>query len=159
MRLEKVLCPTDFSETSLSALETAVVITEKFDAQLHLLYVLEDIPKAPILSFEHLPTATPEEFFVQSEKLARKRIAQLAEERIPEATRGTTTVRRGLPFLEILLGAKEQEIDLIVMSTHGHTGLRHALLGSVTEKVVRKALCPVLTVRARSDGVSNPGRR
>jgi nucleotide-binding universal stress UspA family protein len=56
-------------------------------------------------------------------------------------------VREGTPFYEIVRYAKEQNIDLIIMGTHGHTGLTHMLLGSVTEKVVRKAPCPVLTVR------------
>jgi len=56
-------------------------------------------------------------------------------------------VREGTPFYEIVRFAQEQDIDLIVMGTHGHTGLAHMLLGSVTEKVVRRAPCPVLTVR------------
>ena len=147
MEIRRVLCPTDFSETSQSALPAAVSVCERFEATLHLLYVLEDLPGAPVLSFEHLPYATPEKFYEESEKLARERLQRLFEESVPANHAGGIWVRRGHPYLEIVLAAKEEGFDLIVMSTHGHSGLRHALLGSVTERVIRKAPCPVLTVR------------
>jgi nucleotide-binding universal stress UspA family protein len=76
--------------------------------------------------------------------------AELEEWNDPDfehAKRVTRSVIRGTPFVEIVRYAREQNVDLIVMGTHGRTGLEHALIGSVTEKVVRKAPCPVLTVR------------
>ncbi|MEE8142678.1 MAG: universal stress protein [Planctomycetota bacterium] len=151
MEIRKVLFPTDFSATSVSALETAVEFSERFGAQLHPLYVLEDLPNVPVISFEHLPSATPEEFYQVTEKLARERLEKLLLERVPGPVRGSVGLRRGHPSLEIVLAAETENFDLIVMSTHGRTGLKHALLGSVTEKVVRKAPCPVLTVRASEE--------
>ncbi len=120
----------------------------QFDARVQLLYVLEDLPNVPVISFEHLPSATPEEFYQETEKRATARLVKLCDEHVPEAVRGEVLLRRGHPSLEIVLTAESERFDLIVMSTHGRTGLKHALLGSVTEKVVRKAPCPVLVVRA-----------
>jgi nucleotide-binding universal stress UspA family protein len=78
---------------------------------------------------------------------AERGLAELLDPAWAQGKSIVRTARQGVPFLEILLYAKEQEIDLIVIGTHGRSGLAHVLLGSVTEKIVRKASCPVLTVR------------
>ncbi|MFQ5655146.1 MAG: universal stress protein [Planctomycetota bacterium] len=147
MKIDRILFPTDLSDSSLAALESACTLAERFGAELHLLYVLEDLPTVPVMSFEHLPAVTSEQFYEESEKRAADSLREVLHRRVPAEVQGGFVVRRGNPFLEILLAAEEQQIDLIVMSTHGRTGIKHALLGSVTEKVVRKAPCPVLTVR------------
>lgn len=148
MKLERILLPTDFSPCSLSALQTALGLAAKFSSRIDLVYVLEDLPIFPALSFEHLPTFSSEEFYTRAEEQSRKTLARLLEEKIPSGVRGTIYVHRGSPALEIVQCAKTHRHDVIVMSTHGHKGFKHAVLGSVTEKVVQHATCPVLSARA-----------
>jgi nucleotide-binding universal stress UspA family protein len=88
--------------------------------------------------------AAPVEQFVAAARDALERVAKADSVQGLHVRR---EVREGTPFYEIIRFAREGDVDLIVMGTHGHTGLTHVLLGSVTEKVVRKAPCPVLTVR------------
>ncbi|SRR5579883_602125 len=143
--LHRILVPTDFSKFSQHALTYAAAFAEKFGAELYLLHVVQNlalvipevIPVEPPLtpSVEQLTTAVQSAF---DRVISENRLHDLAIHR---------EVREGTPFYEIVQYAREAAIDLIVMGTHGHTGLAHVLLGSVTEKVVRKAPCPVLTVR------------
>lgn len=143
--LHRILVPTDFSKFSQHALTYAAAFAEKFGAELYLLHVVQDlalvipevIPVEPPLtpSVEQLTTAVQSAF---DRVIEENRLGGLTVHR---------EVREGTPFYEIIRYAREATIDLIVMGTHGHTGLAHVLLGSVTEKVVRKAPCPVLTVR------------
>ena len=90
------------------------------------------------------PVMPPVEQMTEAVKKALERV--IKEEKLQKFN-VTAEVREGTPFYEIIQFAKENDIDLIVMGTHGHTGLAHLLMGSVAEKVVRKAPCPVLTVR------------
>src|SRR5262249_7275544 len=90
------------------------------------------------------PIAAPVEQFAVAAREALERVARADNLKHLSVRR---EVREGTPFYEIIRFAKEGDVDLIVMGTHGHSGLTHVLLGSVTEKVVRKALCPVLTIR------------
>jgi nucleotide-binding universal stress UspA family protein len=143
--LHRILVPTDFSKFSDNALRYAVAFAEKFEAELYLLHVVQNLtviipdilPVEPPItpSVEELTTAVQTAF---DRIIAENNLAKLKIHR---------DVREGTPFYEIIQAAKEGDIDLIVMGTHGHTGLAHVLLGSVTEKVVRKSPCPVLTVR------------
>jgi nucleotide-binding universal stress UspA family protein len=143
--LHRILVPTDFSKFSQHALTYAAAFAEKFGAELHLLNVVQNlamvipevVPIEPPLtpSVEQLTTAVQSAF---DRLIADNQLQNLTVHR---------AVREGTPFYEIIQYAREATIDLIVMGTHGHTGLAHVLLGSVTEKVVRKAPCPVLTVR------------
>ena len=82
-------------------------------------------------------------------KGATERLARLAQEQVPAQFRANTLVRVGKPYHEITSAARELNIDLIVISTHGYTGLKHVVLGSTAERVIRHAPCPVLTVRER----------
>lgn len=136
---ERILVPTDFSEYSQPAIGYACAMADKFDAELHLLHVLEvHISSTPVFSGEMVP----------SHHIAESRAA--AEKALQDVAPGRNAVRatsEGTVFLEILRYAKENEIDLIVMGTHGRTGLVHVLMGSTAERVVRKAPCPVMTVR------------
>lgn len=162
----RILVPIDFSEHSTNALRYACALSETFSAELHLLHVLQDliamIPE-PGLSFpapgnymeemktsaeeqlQKLPRATP-----LSETDGGKTDGAATDESGTKTAAEMTVVRdirQGPPFLEIVRYAKEKECDLIVVGTHGRSGLAHMLLGSVAGKVVRKASCPVLTVR------------
>jgi nucleotide-binding universal stress UspA family protein len=145
IELHRILVPTDFSKYSDVALNYAVALAEKFGAKLFLLHVVQDlalfIPDAVAVA---PPIAPPVEQFIAAARDALERAVQANNLDRPGVER---EVREGTPFFEIIRYAKEKEMDLIVMGTHGHTGLAHVLLGSVTERVVRKAPCPVLTVR------------
>jgi universal stress protein A len=143
--LHRILIPTDFSKHSHNALAYAVAFAEKFGAELHLLHVVQDLAM-------FLPdgvTAGPPLLPPVDQLTAAVRVAldRAIEENHLQHLPVQTHVREGTPFYEIIRFAKEKDIDLIVMGTHGRSGLVHVLLGSVTEKVVRKAPCPVLTVR------------
>jgi nucleotide-binding universal stress UspA family protein len=143
--LKTILAPTDFSETSKLALKHAVALAEKFGATLHLLHVLPD-PHAQAWSIEAagVPVDQLQRRWGEEAK-ARLDEALTAAER--EALHAVAETRVGHPFLEIIRYAKAHNADLIVIGTHGRGAIEHMLLGSVAEKVVRKAPCAVLTVR------------
>ena len=140
--LNQLLLPVDFSEPALEATHYALELAERFSATLHLLHVIED-PAVYLPMFESYPLPSREEF----EQYAQTRL----DNWIPEDDADRCPIERhwvhGTPFVQILRFAKDRNIDLIVVGTHGSGVMRHLLLGSVAEKVVRKAACPVLTVR------------
>ena len=148
----KILAPTDFSEPSALALETALEVAAP-GASILLCHVVDDLPLT--YGYVGIATPTPE---------LRSRMTREAEKELegfgPKDVRADVTVVRrvihGTPFLEIVRLAREEEIDLIVMGTHGRTGLQQILIGSVAEKVVRKAPCPVLVVRAKGTQFQHP---
>src|SRR5919199_1249689 len=143
--LRRILVPTDFSKHSANALTYAAAFAEKFGAELYLLYVAQDLAVFfPDAVSAAPPPVPPVEEITAA---ARESLQRLVREQGLERLRVHTEACQGTPFAEIIRFAREKEIDLIVMGTHGRSGLAHVLLGSVTEKVVRKAPCPVLTVR------------
>lgn len=148
----KVLHPTDFSDASAHALAYACAIAERFEAELHVLHVLPDPATLAIGPVGDVPLV---QFETQIREAAEQAIA-----RIPPAEQWsgpvTRVIREGPAFVEIVRYAREAGIGLIVMGTHGRTGLSHVLLGSVAEKVVRKASCPVLTVRPEGHTFETP---
>lgn len=143
--LHRILIPTDFSKHSHNALTYAAAFAEKFDAQLHLLHVVQDLAVFIPDMVTVAPPIVPS--LEQMTSAVRSAFDRVIKENHLEKLNVQLEVRQGNPFYEIVRYAKEADVDLIVMGTHGHTGLAHVLLGSVTEKVVRKAPCPVLTVR------------
>ncbi|MGE3165897.1 MAG: universal stress protein [Planctomycetota bacterium] len=151
MKVARILLPTDFSPTAASAFEPAASLADRWGATIDLLHVLEDFPVLPAISFEHLPTLPSEAVHEQAEAQAQMQLANLLTSQLPVAVRGQARVERGSPAAEIIRCATQHGYDLIVMSTHGHTGLKHVVLGSVTQKVVQQAPCPVLSVRAPAD--------
>ncbi|HTM02089.1 MAG TPA: universal stress protein [Vicinamibacterales bacterium] len=144
--ITRVLVPTDFSETSDAALDFARVIAETFGASLHLVHVFED----PFVAgaFAESYAALPPDMRTALIEDATTRLHQ----RLPECDRNrfhaTTEVVSGISASAIVEYARNHKIDLIVMGTHGRTGVAHVLMGSVAERVVRTATCPVLTVHA-----------
>ncbi|GAX59822.1 universal stress protein UspA and related nucleotide-binding proteins [Candidatus Scalindua japonica] len=149
--LKKILCPIDHSDCSKEALKYAVTLAMKDEAKLYLLHIID------IRSFneglETMSTQIPDE-----ETLEQLRIKLL--DCIPEEIRDDMDVEaivaQGIPFVEIISTAKEKEVDMIVIGSHGRTGISHMMLGSVSEKVVRKAPCPVLTVRQTGQKFTMP---
>ncbi|MDP7277055.1 MAG: universal stress protein [Planctomycetaceae bacterium] len=142
IRVKNILVPTDFSEHSDTAVLYGCELASRFDADLHLLHVVEFTP----LMYGEGAYFAPETE-AQLEHDAQQLIGDIPapewRSRIPNVTRSTL---RGHPLPEICRYAKEQNIDLIILGTHGRGAIAHVLLGSVAEKVVRKAPCPVLTV-------------
>jgi nucleotide-binding universal stress UspA family protein len=145
--LKKILYPTDFSEYSLAALPYAVRLAQQNDAELYCLHVVE-MPHEEYLTSEYMvPLNVPH---VPEDKIlrtARARLERFVAENLSGVDKVTSRVLIGVPFIEIIRYARDQSIDLIVIGTHGHSALAAMLLGTVAEKVVRKAPCPVLTVR------------
>jgi len=142
----RILVPTDFSEPSDAALDYARALADKFGATLHLLHVIEPGYITGALSNEVFIGATPGDY----EMLVTDAQAKFAHRVLPSDRaryRTTTEVMTGPSADTIVDYAEVQHVDLIVMGTHGRTGLAHLLMGSVAEHVVRMAPCPVLTVR------------
>lgn len=131
--IRRILVPTDFSPSSVRALPYAEEMARRFDAELVVLYV----DFAPSIY-------DPSEADVPASKAAVERAAAVLRGR---GIRARALYRRGAAADEIVRGAADEHADLIVLATHGRTGLAHALMGSVAEAVVRRAACPVLTVR------------
>jgi nucleotide-binding universal stress UspA family protein len=145
VQLKRILLPTDFSPYSRVATKYACALAEKFGAELHLLHVFEEYTGSSYAPGVPLP---PPRSQIEERK---QEVAEALVELIDPAWRAQYRIvratREGHPFVEIIRYVKDHAIDLIVMGTHGRTGISHLLMGSVAENVVRKALCPVLTVR------------
>lgn len=135
---DTILVPTDGSEAATAALDHAADLAAAHDADIHLLYVTE----SPAIA----PTPTAGSVLDELERHGEE-IVDEAAERLSGGGRVHTAVASGSPHRAILDYAKSNDIDLVVMGTHGRTGLSHALLGSVAERVVRLSSVPVLTVR------------
>ena len=142
--LRRILVPTDFSKHSHNALRYASAFAEKFGSELYLLHVVQDLSlfMADAISGTQ-PYLPPTEQMIQGIK---ESLDRMIREQLPNL-KVHPLVREGAPFYEIITCAKESDIDLIILGTHGRGILAHMLMGSVAEKVVRKAPCPVLTVR------------
>lgn len=137
------LVPLDFSEHAEKALQYAIELAQKLPARLTLLHVIHSMPLGVTEMGASLPYAYLQEMEAD---IAQAMDAYL--QRVQAAKlQGEVTVVHGVPFQEIVEHAKAGKVDLIIMGTHGRTGLQHALLGSVAEKVVRLAPCSVLVTR------------
>lgn len=143
---KKILWPTDFSELSLHGGRYARAMCEQFDAALHVLHVVPP-PLSPDVSLvvpaEVPVTVTEPELRSSSEQGLQKLVA----EHFADSPRVTTRVLVGNAWPGICGYASDNEIDLIIITTHGRTGLGHVLIGSTAERVVQHAPCPVLTVK------------
>jgi len=142
--IKRVLVPIDFSDYSKSALKYAVNFTKTFNADIFLIYVVEPVIYPPDFSMGQIVIPSVD---LEMDKRAIEELNKLSEKNIPSRLKVKTIVKTGKPFIEIIETAKEENIDLIIIATHGHTGVEHILFGSTAEKVVRKAPCPVLTLR------------
>ncbi len=143
----RILLPTDFSEVALPAVACARELTLAFDAELHCLHVVDDSYQYwGAIGPETLPIGPPPDDMVRA---ATERLSRFCAEHLGQLKNPPTNfVAFGRPFAEIVTYAREKEIELIVLGTHGRGAIAHVLLGSTTEKVVRKAPCAVLTVRS-----------
>jgi nucleotide-binding universal stress UspA family protein len=142
--LKKILVTTDLSNHSCAAFDHAFSLGIIYNAPVYLLYAANDVPPLAALHVmrgdEHLQRE-------QVESAAMKTLEEFVAKNIGAERRVTPIVRMGDPAMEITAFAAEQNVDLIVMATHGWTGLKHLVLGSVAEMVVRHSTVPVLTVK------------
>ena len=146
MTIHRLLCPTDFSETSDHALQQAGALARWYAARLTVLHVRRTVTPHP-----DMPEGGPMAPWLETETEAlRKKTTEACRAIIDAGTPVDVAVLHGEPIPLILAMADSLPADLIVMGTHGASGFQHLLLGSVTEKVLRKATCPVLTVPPRA---------
>lgn len=142
IKISRVLVPIDFSKRSLEAIEFVLPLLKQLDADLHLVHVFE--PDYPLSSMTALPLVVPE---LEVGRRVRRHLKDVANKYSVQLRRENIHAVKGRAFEEICRLARERGIDLIVTSTQGNTGLKHLLLGSTAERVVRYSPCPVLVVR------------
>jgi nucleotide-binding universal stress UspA family protein len=151
-RFKEILIPVDFSDHSLAALEAAVDLAKVFDSRLHLIHCYSIQPGG----ISPYGVAMPSSYFTDIREAASKQLAEWRLKHLPADILVDTKTVSQMPSKAIVEAALEVGADLIVMGTRGHSGFKHALLGSVTERTIRIAPCPVLTVHApkadRADG-------
>jgi len=146
--MKKILVPTDFSRFSDNALKQAVEMAKQNKAKIYLLHVIGVIQTCAVdyCLDQQTIDALDKKSIKSSEDMMRKQVKKVASSKDVEII---SYVIKGTPYHEILKEQEDKKIDLIVIATHGHTGLISHLLGSVAEKVVRHAKCPVFLVRGK----------
>jgi len=144
--LKNILVPTDFSEHSERAAAYAVELARQYGSnEIHCIHV-SDIPADLLATSAYYMTGPSEQFVGQVRDEGRKGLDAFVKKNFKDVPVKAVFLE-GRPFVEIIRYARDKKIELVVISTHGRTGLQHALFGSVAEKVVRKAPCPVLVVK------------
>jgi len=145
IKLARILLPTDFSESAHHALSYGISFAREYKAELVLLHVVETVAAPYASDLFPVPMA---EVFEEMSSYAREELEKLAAEARERGVTVRSMVAQGKPSLEIIRVAREESADMIVLGTHGKGMLDQALFGSTTERVVRKAPCPVLSVRS-----------
>lgn len=145
-KINTVLLPTDFSDLSVAALPLAMDLADKYEAELHCLYVVEEPQIYSSLEMGSVAIPTSGELL----ESAKTRMQRFGEEYLANAPHGfATNVVVGHAATEVVNYANEIGADLIIMTTHGYSGVKHMMLGSTTEDVLRHAGCPVISVRSK----------
>jgi nucleotide-binding universal stress UspA family protein len=142
--IKKILVPVDFSDYSKKALSIAIEFAVQYKAKLHLIYVVEPLVYPADFSMGQVNIPSLDNDHTER---AKNELESLKKNEIPADIITEIIIKSGKPFVEIIETAAEKDIDLIIIATHGHTGVEHLFFGSTAEKVVRKAPCPVLTLR------------
>jgi universal stress protein A len=148
LKFSKILCPIDFDYSSTAALEIACELAEVRGATVHLLHVAK-VPS------QDMDVPVPFNSNPRWERAARAKLERIAHDRLEGKVPYQLHVISGTPDDDVVRMAHELDADLVVMATHGRKGLSHFILGSVAERVMREADCPVLTVRANAKPVKS----
>ena len=146
IKIERILCPTDFSEYAEHALQYACSLTDKYNAELHLLHVLPD-PATTIATYGPIAGYLPDDWSESMETHANRELKEIPDRKWAAEHKVTHATSQGITYVEIIEYAKRNKIDLIVIGTG--TALNHALMGSVAEKIVRKSPCPVMLIHPK----------
>jgi nucleotide-binding universal stress UspA family protein len=144
IEIKKILFPTDFSEYSQHALRYAAALAESFKAKLYVMHACEHPFVGAGMEAYHFSVP---EFSAEVQEQEKKTLEQITEELRAQKIDAESLFVIGKAYLEIVKCAKELEVDVITLATHGHKGISHFVFGSTAEKVVRLAPCPVLTVK------------
>ncbi|MSR31799.1 MAG: universal stress protein [Gemmataceae bacterium] len=156
IHLQSILVPTDFSKQSRTALQYGIELAKKFNSTLDVLHVVQDVavflPETAVLA-PSVAVAAFEPLLQAARKLMEEFLQPFQNQGVPFHSH----CEEGNPLDEILQFAEDKKVDLIIIGTHGHTGFAHMVLGSVAEAVVRRAPCPVLTVRNPEHEFVSPG--
>lgn len=152
IQIKNVLVPTDCSELSKEALLYAVDFVKKFSASLILLRVMPIQPMSVIGDYGHLTPQLIQAMIEETEARAKEELEKFWDSIVELDIEAELVHLCGDPFAEIVRYAKNNSVDLIIMGTHGHTGIKHVLMGSVAEKVVRYSPLPVLTIKRSGYG-------
>jgi nucleotide-binding universal stress UspA family protein len=142
IKLQRILVPTDFSDSARHAFAYGLSFASEYGAELILLHVVEQVPMGYASELFPVPMG---EVFQQMTAYARTELGRLLSEAAQRGVRARDMLAQGKPSAEIVRVAREETVDMIVLGTHGRGMLDKALFGSTTERVVRKAPCPVLT--------------
>jgi universal stress protein A len=142
--VKRILVPVDFSECSVFALRYAANLAQQVEASIILAHVASSLIAPPEMEYVQLDLR---KFRGEVEKHASAKLVALAQKEIPATVHASPIVRHGAAWEEITTLAKERQVDLIIIGSHGYTGFKHMIMGSTAEKVVRYAGCPVLVVR------------
>ena len=145
--IKQVLFPTDLSDAAAEAQLYACALAEQFGAELHVLTVIQDMNL--VSPDPNMPWAIPASSLVEVRSSLEASLLKIPSAEWSDQHVVHRSIRTGVPYLEVEKYAKEHDIDVSVVGTHGRTGLTHLLLGSTAEKIVRKAPCPVLTVHPK----------
>lgn len=149
-KIKNILLPTDFSKLSLSAAEYAIELAEKYNAKIHILNVLEKTP--PILAIRSLDLSQ-DKILKEIDSAAKKSLTETVQKITKNKNLEVVSViRKGNDYEEIIKYSEEKKIDIIVIATHGRTGILHTLIGSVAEKVIRFSKIPVLVITPKIKG-------
>jgi len=143
LEIKNILCPVDFSDSSQPAIKYAVAIARKFNAKIYIMYVA-DIDD---LSYDDETLIEGDHLGSEKAKEEKAKLINTIPENIRNQVEIETIILAGVPFDEIVNFAAESKVDIIIMGTHGRTGLKHVLMGSISEKVVGKSTCPVLLIK------------
>ncbi len=154
LKINKILVPIDFSDYSRNALRYAIDFAKQFNAKLYLIYVVEPVIYPADFSMGQITFPAAD---LDLNERAKNELENLMKTEIGDSLSAESIIKTGKPFVEINDTAAEIDADLIIIATHGHTGVEHLLFGSTAEKVVRKAPCPVLSLREPLKGFKYTG--
>ena len=144
LKYTKILCAFEFDDNSIAALHLAATLAKESNATLYILHITK-VPN------QDMDVPVPIDKNPRWERDARTKLARVAKKELAADIRIKLEVASGLPSVDIVRLANELDVDLIVMATHGRSGLMHFMMGSVTEEVIKEATCPVLVIRPSAE--------
>lgn len=147
---EKILFPTDFSESAENASRYAMSLAKKYGSKVYVIHVIEPFTYTTEFGLDF--SAQLKEMEASARRLLDDIVASIKRNNLDVES----VLITGEPFVEIIKYARKEQVDLIVMATHGRSGIEHMLLGSVAEKVVRKSPCPVMTIKKSGQTFTMP---
>lgn len=154
LKIERIVCPTDFSDFSERAFDYGLSLARHYNAELYLLHVVRPV----IIGYpEYAVPDSVNEFYGELREHAEEQLREFAKVHTEGGVRAMVAVEEGVTTESILDFARENSVDMIVMGTHGRRGFQRLTLGSVTERVLRRAGCPVLAVRRPAHDFVQPG--